>query len=717
MALAYPPGYLDRVAWADEKCAAIETPWFDLSILPVSWDDATRQGHLLQAIRYYGEDSDNAWDNGADDEANDYFSNIGFLIFLCFIMVGVSMICCGFPLWIARCCAHRCCRHSAKPYTINARRRAVGCCTLAGILTFVFFVIGTLAGAASTPGIQETMCGYDTLLRNSTSFVYNVDTYITNLRDLVARAQVENNYIISNLTCVQATFTEPGAVASACAAMTAAQAAANSVDSRVQTATGSSASALSAAFAASLTEIGNTRTLLCTTLAGTAPAVANALVAVNDLTTPLQIASELSEIIDSVHRLERDQRDSHHDFLNTMRDTWDALDGGANFAAGVLFVPHIIFIVLGIAGGLCMTRRPKGRPCTTNSCGVQSSGCGWVFYTALAPYLFLIAAIFMCLAVFMSDAGYLALEIPRDPHTQLGSTVCNRWTDSFGDGDSISYCTVIQGCFADSPVSMWTTIGPSLSFNMSDTAAAIRTAIDATDFAAGAPFNFTQLQQAAVDAQSIVASVGGLSAATFGISSGHAQYEPINTDLAALSANLTTANSVILASSDYRCADSAQTQTSVLLGLADDVLVLTDDSALDALFQCGFYRTAVDGVIVPSFRGPVRDASGAVAISLLLAGIFALLLVWSVIALQIEYGDVGIEPGCCSICRCLCCYRPGRNATAGRLVSPNQAKADGGCAGGVPIAQAQQCPQTSCATEIPGAYATEVTVEPTTQSV
>ena len=92
MALAYPPGYLDRVAWADEKCAAIETPWFDLSILPVSWDDATRQGHLLQAIRYYGEDSDNAWDNGADDEANDYFSNIGFLIFLCFIMVGVSMI-------------------------------------------------------------------------------------------------------------------------------------------------------------------------------------------------------------------------------------------------------------------------------------------------------------------------------------------------------------------------------------------------------------------------------------------------------------------------------------------------------------------------------------------------------------------------------------------------------------------------------------------------
>ena len=184
MAVVYSQTYLDRVAWADQKCAEIETPWFDVSILPVSWDDTKRQNHLLRTIRLYGEDNDNAWDNGADDETNDYFSALGFLIFLCFIMVGVSLICCGTPLWIARCCAHRCCRHSAKPYTLNARRRAVGCCTLMGILTFVFFVIGTLAGAASTPGIQETMCGYDTLLRNSTDFVRNIDTYITSLQDL-----------------------------------------------------------------------------------------------------------------------------------------------------------------------------------------------------------------------------------------------------------------------------------------------------------------------------------------------------------------------------------------------------------------------------------------------------------------------------------------------------------------------------------------------------
>ena len=164
----------------------------------------------------------------------------------------------------------------------------------------------------------------------------------------------------------------------------------------------------------------------------------------------------------------------------------------------------------------------------------------------------------------------------------------------------------------------------------------------------------------------------------------------------------------------------------MLLALADDVLALTDETRLNALFQCGFYRTAVDGVIVPSFRGPVRDASGAVSICLLLAGIFALLLVWSVIALQIEYGDVGIEPGCPSCCRCCCCYRPGKNVTAGRLITMDQAKAAAGGGAGSVIAQSQQCPSLAqpmaFTTEVPMpvAYATEVTVEPsaaTTQSV
>jgi len=239
----------------------------------------------------------------------------------------------------------------------------------------------------------------------------------------------------------------------------------------------------------------------------------------------------------------------------------------------------------------------------------------------------------------------------------------------------MSFCSVVAGCFADIPVSMWASMAPSLSFDMHQIAIDARVAIDNTGFASGSPFDFNALQQSAADAQGVVNSAAGLSASTFGIPSNHSQFDLINADLAALTANATSANSVVLASNDYGCAADAEAQTQVLLNLTNSVLDLTSDAQLNATFACGFYRTAIDGVISPSMRGAVRDATGAIGACLLLAGIFALVLVWAIIALQIEYGDVGIEPGCPSCCRCCCCYKPGPNAIAGRFVSPDQAKA------------------------------------------
>eukprot|EP00966_Prymnesium_polylepis_P321568 7377880-Prymnesium_polylepis.1 len=78
-----------------------------------------------------------------------------------------------------------------------------------------------------------------------------------------------------------------------------------------------------------------------------------------------------------------------------------------------------------------------------------------------------------------------------------------------------------------------------------------QTYIDNTGFASGSPFNFAQMQQSATDADAIIAASSGLTAATFGISSGHAQHDPINVDLAAMTANLTATSAAITGSSDY----------------------------------------------------------------------------------------------------------------------------------------------------------------------
>merc|ERR1712176_416064 len=70
--------------------------------------------------------------------------------------------------------------------------------------------------------------------------------------------------------------------------------------------------------------------------------------------------------------------------------------------------------------------------------------------------------------------------------------------------------------------------------------------------------------------------------------------------------------------------------------------------------NCGFLSIAFY-VIYTSFLD-VDDALKLMAIvSLLIAGIFAMMYVPAAIAMQIMYGDVGIEPGCPTRCRSLLC--------------------------------------------------------------
>jgi len=268
----------------------------------------------------------------------------------------------------------------------------------------------------------------------------------------------------------------------------------------------------------------------------------------------------------------------------------------------------------------------------------------------------------------MSDAGHLVLEIPRDPYTTLGQGVCDQHTISFGGGTSVSPCALVAGCFASPAVSLWTTIAPSLTFNLTDIATQAEAAIDASGFANGPPFNVSALRHAADESSALVAQLSGVSASgTFGIPPSHPQHDPIDVDLAALVANLTAASNAVSSGTDLDCADAVTVAVPELTALIDEVLAEASTPAMEATFACGFFAANLDGVIQPSLQGTVRDATGAVALCLVVAGAFALIVVVTLTRLQVMFGDVGIEPGVPSCCRCCCCYAPGANVHASRL--------------------------------------------------
>ena len=71
--------------WADERCGQISAPLFDLSILPVSWDNPVRADPLLKIMRLISED-DLGLTSNVREEAEAYFYSLGFWIY---IMLGM----------------------------------------------------------------------------------------------------------------------------------------------------------------------------------------------------------------------------------------------------------------------------------------------------------------------------------------------------------------------------------------------------------------------------------------------------------------------------------------------------------------------------------------------------------------------------------------------------------------------------------------------------
>ena len=61
---------------------------------------------------------------------------------------------CLLPLWVARCCAHRCCAPSRPSYSTKHKAQAFGCCSLWGLALLMCVAVGVLSFAQAAAGVQ-----------------------------------------------------------------------------------------------------------------------------------------------------------------------------------------------------------------------------------------------------------------------------------------------------------------------------------------------------------------------------------------------------------------------------------------------------------------------------------------------------------------------------------------------------------------------------------
>ena len=59
-------GYDQRTAWAASECASIKAS-YDMSLLPISWDDKGRSDTLLKITRALADEATAKWENVESD--------------------------------------------------------------------------------------------------------------------------------------------------------------------------------------------------------------------------------------------------------------------------------------------------------------------------------------------------------------------------------------------------------------------------------------------------------------------------------------------------------------------------------------------------------------------------------------------------------------------------------------------------------------------------
>ena len=259
-------------------------------------------------------------------------------------MLGVAalVVLAWLPLWISRCCSHKCCAPPSATATSSgcagcccgpdppskARKGTSTCCCCLWWLGVLGAAAAAAAGCSSIElGVKQSMCAADELLGDVAgeldSAAAAADAFGA-ARDAATGALRSSK---SSLQCVTAAFDGGGAISEACGNVTALHSALKDIDDRVASASGAAAADDNADFAAALDAAADMETTLCVTLPdAVAGPAATALAGVESAEASIGGGANGLDFLDGFAELSATISDAHTTYSNnTAEVVWPNL--------------------------------------------------------------------------------------------------------------------------------------------------------------------------------------------------------------------------------------------------------------------------------------------------------------------------------------------------------------------------------------------------------
>ena len=584
------------------------------------------------------------------------------------------------PLWIARCCAHRCCAPPGgccgpDPPSRARKSASAACCWLWGVGLLAAIGVAALGCTSIAAGIQHTACAAQGALESLGAELQATADDVATFGDAVDGVTgLVDDALVHVSALDDAVDENGGAIALACGDLTTVGTALDNIETTATNAGGS----VPAAFSDAAATVREQAPPFCALNSDLAPVVSAARSTLGAFSEALGAADSLTEVTASLAEVKESLESAEEEVLTQLLAQWQFIALLPLLAVGLGSIALLSLVGIG-CGSACMAmKKDKSGGCCSCpvGCGVTCTGCGWVWLHMSTPFLlFLGAAVTLTIATLLSDVGAVLRDLPTDVDAALGDGTCDGPLSVAAGNFTVDGCAVLAACWASpsTPIvssilaqaSTQTGIELSAEFIEGQLAAAglgdeRRRRLNEGDDADGGDVGSGSGESGSAalfdaslitdfrDAIDQVVAAGDpctLSAAVFNVDPSSADGQQIEADLATACSNLA----------------SFRTQVTTVVDSADALAVVIDGvpaaaqgvvaaiPALTSALDCGWLPAAYDGVLAPMLWADGMGGIVLLAYALAAAGLVALGFIGTAIAMQVHFGRVYERPRCCCI--------------------------------------------------------------------
>jgi hypothetical protein len=635
---------------------------------------------FLQKMFGWIMDEEHPTDSEVQEELRPYMEQV-FAIIAPGLIVAALLLLCWLPLWIARCCAHRCCAPSRPSYGTKPKAAAGGCCAFWGLATLMCMVVGILCCMQVAVGLQAETCTLHQSVSLTADQMDTLDASVSAMQQAGDAFQAEAlTPFLSSLSLLVGAFGTAGNVSVACAELRNALAiATNLTDTLAAIGTSSATTDL----ASTTTKLDASITQLCTTFKDQVEPIANSANSqIGELTTFMDKmfgagSDLLSTVSDAVTSSASSLRTLEADLGTGMQDSWDYFTSLAPLLGVIAYAVTILLVCCGGLGALCMLCSGKRSEGCANGCGVCMSGVAWVGTSICSFLLLAVGALLLLVLVLLFDFGSV-LQAVADPNNLLGAERCgepfNRdafpsdmrgaslyfdrdgdgvWTA--GDDSKLNFCDVVKGCFEEPSVSMLAAFEEAfdVSLDMTELNATLTNAIADSGLDAVGTADVEAASTEGQGAQALLDALvqqPSLCETPNSADCPQPVQDGIAADLREMGASIATAMACIGDTLGYLTdtLEDTKEMVSKMPALLQALMGLT------VMFDCGWIKPVYLGPFGPLLHDVVGGLAGLAMTLVVCGGVGILFIGCGLIPLQVYCGGVGKQPGCPSCCRCCC---------------------------------------------------------------